>query len=305
MRLPQRISAARGSGGHRYSRDILQHAVNRHQHRLAVLMARRKRAAAITGDTWCDKRVATADIHADGLVFTAEMYGVQLDQLAAALGVPHRRALALVARWASSGLADAARLGPGPRWVWLTKAGLASCGLPYAPAAPALSRLAHLRAVTAVRLAMTATPQFRAGQAFWRGERRLRARFSRKIALREHIPDGEVHWPDTARMAVAWAGECWAIEAELTPKTLAKTVAVMREVLTRTGDYGCPAAEVTVPGRPPRHARVIYLCSPAAWPAVTRARDSIGPLAARVEIRMLPASAAFRHSSSAEVAAAR
>ncbi len=236
--------------------------------------------------------MAVADVHADGLVFTAEMYGVQLDQLATALGVSQRRAVALVGNWTGSGLADAARLGPGPRWVWLTRAGLASCGLPYSAATPALSRLAHLRAVTATRLALIATPQFSAAQAFWRSERRLRARFSRKIGLREHIPDGEVHWPDDAgAAAVAWAGECWAIEAELTPKTLTKTVAVMREVLARTGDYGCPASEITVPARPPRHTRVIYLCSPAAWPVVTKARDALGSLAPRVEIRMLPGDA--------------
>ena len=232
--------------------------------------------------------MATADIHADGLVFTAEMYGVQLDQLAVALNVPDRRAVALVAKWTGAGLAGAARLGPGPRWAWLTRAGLASCGLPYTAAAPALSRLAHLRAVTAARLALTATPQFAEAQAFWRSERRLRARFGRKVGLREHIPDGEVHWPDTASTAVAWAGECWAIEAELTPKTLAKTVTVMREVLARTGDYGCPAADVAVPGRAPRHARVIYLCSPAALPVVVKAREAVGGLAVRVEIRLLP-----------------
>jgi len=230
------------------------------------------------------------------------MYGVQLDQLAAAVGAPERRAVALVARWTNAGLADAARLGPGPRWVWLTRAGLATSGLPYTAAAPALSRLAHLRAVTAVRLALTATPQFGAGKAFWRSERRLRARFGRKIGLREHIPDGEVHWPDAAdegsvTKGVAWAGECWAIEAELTPKTLTKTVAVMREVLARTGDYGCPAADIAVPGRPARHARVIYLCSPAAWPVVTRARGALGGMAAKVEIRLLPQGAQyFPHS---------
>ena len=39
----------------------------------------------------------------------------------------------------------------------------------------------------------------------------------------------------------------------------------MRELLTRTGDYGCPAAEIVAAG-PPRHARVIYLCAPAARP---------------------------------------
>jgi hypothetical protein len=224
------------------------------------------------------------------------MYGVQLDQLAKVLGVTERRAAAVAARWSASGLAGVERLAPGPRWVWLTRSGLASCGLPYAAAVPGLSRLAHLRAVTGGRLALAATPQFAAAQAFWRSERRLRARFGRKIGLREHIPDGEVHWPDTSQ--VPWAGECWAIEAELTPKTLTKTASIMREVLARTGDYGCAIAEVAVPGRTPRHARVIYLCSPAARPVVTRARDRLGDLAARVEIRMLPPAAHWPEKTS-------
>lgn len=181
--------------------------------------------------------------------------------------------------------------------MWLTRAGLASCGLPYSASVPALSRLAHLRAVTATRLALAATPQYASAQAFWRSERRLRARFNRKIGLREHIPDGEVHWPDSPD-TIAWAGECWAIEAELTPKTLAKTVTVMREVLTRTGDYGCPASEISVPSRPPRHARVIYLCSLAAWPVVTKARNALDALGARVEIRMLPQAAQWPEQAS-------
>src|SRR5258707_11109368 len=66
----------------------------------------------------------------------------------------------------------------------------------------------------------------------------------------------------------------------------------MAETRPRTGDSGCPAAEVRVPGRPPRHARVLYLCSAAARPTVVRARDALpGILAARVEIRGLPAGA--------------
>ena len=50
--------------------------------------------------------------------------------------------------------------------------------------------------------------------------------------------------------APAWAGECWAIEAELTRKTVRRTTAIMAEILTRTGDYGCPAGEVRIPGVP-------------------------------------------------------
>ena len=245
-----------------------------------------------------------------GLLFTAEMYGVQLDQLAARLAVSEVRARALAARWREQGYAESARLGPGRPWVWLTRDGLLACGLPYRPTPPALARLAHLRAVTAVRLALESAPGYLAAGAYWRSERRLRARMGSRVPLREHLPDGEVHWPDpddpdtdnpvpdgSARdrgrgAAPPWAGECWAIEAELTRKTVRRTAAIMAEILTRTGDYGGPAAEVRVPGALPRHARVLYLCSPAARPTVIRARaDLPGALAARVEIRGLPAGA--------------
>ena len=249
------------------------------------------------------------------------MYGVQLDHLAAVLGVSEPRARAIAARWRDREYAETARLGPGGPWTWLTRAGLAACGLRYTPAPPALARLAHIRAVTAVRLALESVPTWTAAGGYWRCERRLRARMGGRAGLREHIPDGEVHWPDGARgnaapvdsapvdaapvdsapvdaapvdaAPVAWAGECWAIEAELTAKTVRRTEAIMRELLTRTGDYGCPAADVRVPGRAARHARVIYLCTPAAGPTVARARDALGPLGARVEIRPLPPGAAM------------
>jgi hypothetical protein len=217
------------------------------------------------------------------------MYGLQQDQLGAVLHVTERTASSVVARWRSAGLADAGRLGPGPRWIWLTKAGLTASGLQYSPGAPGLSALAHLRAVTAVRLALDALPQYTAAGAYWRSERRLRAKIGGRLGLREHVPDGEVHWPDGA--PVPWAGECWAIEAELTAKTVARTVAIMHELLSRTGDYGCPPADAAVPGRPPRHTRAIYLCSPAARPTVSKARDALGNLAARIEIRPLPTGA--------------
>jgi hypothetical protein len=258
-----------------------------------------------------------------GLLFTAEMYGVQLDQLAVWLAVTEVRARGLAARWRGQGYADSARLGPGRPWVWLTRAGLLACGLPYRPAPPALARLAHLRAVTAVRIALESAPGYAAAAAYWRSERRLRARMGSRVPLREHLPDGEVHWPDpggvpaagaavsqaavsqarvsqTALAAPAWAGECWAVEAELTRKTVRRTAAIMTEILTRTGDYGCPAAEVRVPGVPPRHARVLYLCSAAARPTVLRARDALpGALAVRVEVRGLPAGAALAAGTAA------
>lgn len=221
------------------------------------------------------------------LLYVAEMYGLQLDQLAAVLGVSSRRAGDITARWVSRRQVQTDRLGPGPRWIWLTKAGLLSCGLPYAPTPPALSRLAHTRAVVAVRLALESVPAYAAAGAHWRSERRLRARLGGRLGLRDHLPDAEVHWPEDGSV-VSWAGESWAIEAELTAKTVSRTTAIMRELLSRTGDYGCPAADIRVPGRPPRHARVIYLCSPPAARTVARARQSLGAEASRIEIRALP-----------------
>ena len=57
-----------------------------------------------------------------------------------------------------------------------------------------------------------------------------------------------------------YAGECWAIEAELTPKPLARTTAIMTGLLTRTAGY-----QPGSPPRPgPRYHRVVYLTAPAA-----------------------------------------
>jgi len=237
--------------------------------------------------------VTLADQDAAALPFLADMYGLQFDQLTALLGLTSRQCRALVARWVSRQLAESGTLSPGPPWVWLTRAGLRAVGSRYPAAPPALPRLAHLRAVTAVRLGLESVAAYRDGGAHWRSERHLRARQGGRVGGRDHLPDAEVHWPDAPAPgnALDWAGECWAIEAELTPKTVARTAAIMREVLTRTGDYGCPAAQARVPGETPRHARVVYLCSPAAAGTVGRAREALGSLGARVEIRALPASA--------------
>jgi hypothetical protein len=237
--------------------------------------------------------VTLTNSDAAALPFLADMYGMQVDQISDLLGLTTRQSRALVARWVSGQLAESGTLSPGPPWVWLTRAGLRAVGARYAASAPALPRLAHLRAVTAIRLALDSAGAYRDGGAYWRSERHLRTRQGGRVGGRDHLPDGEVHWPDvpTPGPAPSWAGECWAIEAELTPKTVARTTAIMREVLTRTGDYGCPAAQVRVPGQPPRHARVVYLCSQAAAGTVVRARDALGGLGARVEIRALPANA--------------
>ena len=47
---------------------------------------------------------ALAGCDIDALVFTAEMYGIQLDQLAAVLGVSVERARGVAVRWRGLGL---------------------------------------------------------------------------------------------------------------------------------------------------------------------------------------------------------
>ena len=62
-----------------------------------------------------------------GLLFVAEMYGVQLDQLAVQLGGQRVAGAGFALRWRGQGYADSARLGPGRPWIWLTRAGLLAC----------------------------------------------------------------------------------------------------------------------------------------------------------------------------------
>jgi hypothetical protein len=102
-----------------------------------------------------------------------------------------------------------------------------------------------------------------------------------------HVPDAEVSWPDIA--GSPYAGECWAIEAELTPKPLARTTAIMAGLLARTADYGTGAR----PRPGPRYDRVVYLASPAARSVVDRAAAALpAGLRARVTARELPPGAA-------------
>jgi hypothetical protein len=216
-----------------------------------------------------------------GLVLVGDMYGAPYDLLAASLGVLPDRVRGIAARWRHPGYVDTGRLGAGLAWCWLTRAGLAVTGQPYAPARPAVARLAHIRAVLAVRLSLEASPAYRDGRAWWRSERRIRAAIGGRAT--GHVPDAEVSWPDLPTSA--YPGECWAIEAELTPKPLARTAAIMAGLLARTADYYPDSP----PGPSPRYARVVYLAAPAARSVTERAAAALPPpLAARVTVRDLP-----------------
>jgi hypothetical protein len=170
---------------------------------------------------------------------------------------------------------------PGPAWCWLTRSGLGVTGPGYAPPRPTLGRLAHIRAVLAVRLSLQASDAYRDGRAWWRSERRIRAAIGGRAV--GHVPDAEVSWPDLP--GSLYGGECGALEAELTPKPLARTAAIMTALVTHTADYYPDAA----PGPAPRYDRVVYLAAPAARGVTERAAATLpAPLRGRVTMRDLP-----------------
>lgn len=100
-----------------------------------------------------------------GLALVGDMNAASYDLLASALGVTADRLRAITARWRRAGRAETRRIGPGPAWCWLTQAGIRAAGLRFPARRPPLARLAHIRAVLAVRIGIEA------GQAYrnWRG----------------------------------------------------------------------------------------------------------------------------------------
>jgi hypothetical protein len=131
---------------------------------------------------------------------------------------------------------------------------------------------------------MQAGEAYREGRGWWRSERRIRAAIGPRVGT-GHIPDAEVSWPDLP--GSTYAGECWAIEAELTPKPLTRTVGILGGLLDRTADYGPDTHRPSIRGA--RYDRVVYLCAPAARGIIRRAADSLtAPHAARLTIRDLP-----------------
>jgi hypothetical protein len=212
-----------------------------------------------------------------GLTLVADQYGAPVDLLADALDVQPERLRGIMARWRHAGWAATGMLGKGPAWCWPTPAGMRLLGLPYIAKEPSATRLAHIRAVLAVRLWLQQGEAYRDGRAWWRSERRIRAAAGGRVGI-AHLPDAEVHWPSLD--GAPYAGQIWAIEAELTPKPLARTTGIMRGMLTRTSDYG-PAG---TPSIEPRYAQIVYLVAPAAVSIVSR---SIGNLPEPLQQRMI------------------
>jgi hypothetical protein len=213
-------------------------------------------------------RLGRRDI--DGLILCAEHYAAPYDLLAAALGAQPARLRAVTARWRRAGFAATGRLGPGPAWCWLTPAGMSAAGFGYPASRPSLARLAHIRAVLAVRLA-PGEPGLGAGPAPGGTPSGASAPPGRPAA--GHVPDAEIHWPSTD--ASPYAGQVWAVEVELTGKAASRTAQIMAGLLS-----------------PARYAQVLYLTAPPARSVVTRAAAGIpAGQQARIIIRDLPPAA--------------
>src|SRR5260370_25045378 len=114
-------------------------------------------------------------------------HGLRTDLFGDLLGASGDVVRQLHARWRRAGLAATGRLGPGPGWCWLTRAGLAACGLPYEASRPPLARLAHVHAVGVVRLAFERWEVWQQARASWRSERHLRWLLGAGVGKRGHV----------------------------------------------------------------------------------------------------------------------
>jgi hypothetical protein len=163
-------------------------------------------------------RLARRDIA--GLRWVAEQYAVRTDVLghllSGAAPVSATRTAQVVARWRGAGLVERRRvLVDDPPVVWPTAIGLRRIAAPYVPRPPAVGLLAHLHAVSLVRLGVE-----RFGARRWVSERALQRRRQRRDA---HLPDGLFRTPGGIEVAV---------EVELTRKPGPRLRRIVDELTT-------------------------------------------------------------------------
>lgn len=164
------------------------------------------------------------------LSWVGEQYAIRFDHLqklagnlshhpqaVTANGLNYNATYRIVTRWVKAGLVERTKIfAKDPLWVWLTTAGLNAVGLDNTYRHPAISRLAHIHAVNAVRLRV----EERVGdKARWICEREANA--FRKVQRKKHKVDGELEYRD---------GVTVAIEVELTQKRRTRLNAVLREL---------------------------------------------------------------------------
>ena len=195
---------------------------------------------------------------------------------------------------AAAGYAESARLGPGPA-VDLADQGragrAAACAYTAAPPALAPARAHPGRRGGAAGAGVGA--RLPGGGGYWRSERRLRARMGGRVGLREHVPDGEVHWPDERR-PVRLGRRVLGDRGRADPEDRQPDRGHHAGTPGQDRRLRLPGGRGRRTGRPPRHARVhLPVLRRAGRADRGRARAALGSAGARIEIRPLPPGAAM------------
>jgi hypothetical protein len=206
--------------------------------------------------------------------WVVEMYGMPVDLVGRLTGASEAAVRQLLWRWRRAGWVETAKLTGGPQWVWATALGVELFGRrPYAVGRPSAQRLAHMRAVIETRLWVEHKYELRNPE--WRSERELRWELGTRVgssAARAHMPDAEIEW-DTTKEGLR---SRLAVEVEVTPKGVERTVAILRELFH---DDKRPGGA---------YRQVVYVVSGRARPVVERAIGELGPdWRERVSLRSL------------------
>ncbi len=171
------------------------------------------------------------------LRIVGEQYAVTLPQLARLMHCSAHAARWLRARWERAGWARGRAMLVGePVFVWLTRRGHGIAGIDYAVWRPNAGMLAHIAAVTDVRLDVLG----RHPGAHWVSERELHREVVAEPGGRQrHRPDG----------LVVIGGREVAVEVELTLKRRGRIESIMRELVARYGSvsyFAAPAPRRTL-----------------------------------------------------------
>jgi hypothetical protein len=187
----------------------------------------------------CDAVLRRRDL--DVLAWVAEQYAVRLDQLEPLLGC-RRTVQRTVARMREAHLAETRRLLVGePAWLLPTATGLRTCGSSFRAWQPRLALMAHIAAVTDVRLHV----REQAPGSVWVCERTL----AREQRSDQHLPDA----------LVLVEGQRVAVEVELTVKSRRRVTGILDELCTGfdSAVYFCAPAS---------HRQLSGLAVSGRWP---------------------------------------
>ena len=189
------------------------------------------------------------------LRFTGEQFALTLPQLARLMGRSEHAARWLRSRWQRAGWAQGRALLVGePVFVWLMRRGLSAASLDYSVWKPNPGALAHIAAVTEVRLYL----REQRPDALWISERELARDAKQELGgFGAHRPDGLLVDQDREL----------AIEVELTQKRRSRAERIMREQLARYGG-------------------LVYFAAPAPKRMLDELAQQVG--SGRVRVRALP-----------------